>query len=680
MALDKLDFIVLGTLLLAVVAYFGKDFLFPSKEDGTSAGFTISNVGGKSRNIVETLKKNNKNCIILYGSQTGTAEDYSNKLSKDLSSRFGLKILVGDLSDFDYENLNEVPDDVLVFFVLATYGEGEPTDDAVEFFDYLENEADDLSNLKYSIFGLGNTTYEFYNEMAKKCETKLTEFNAESFSPMGLGDDGVGTLDEDFLKWKDDVIENLRNNLNFEEHEMKFEPSFELTEDLTLTFDDENVSLGEPDKSYLDSSKDLTKGPFNHSHPYLAPITLTKEVFNSKERFCVHAEFDLSNTNLRYTTGDHLAVWPSNSDYNIDNFIKCFGLEGKLDYIFHLKALDSTVSIPFPSPTTYGAVLRHYLEISGPISRQFFSSIASFAPTEEIKAYAMKLGNDKNLFAKEIHHYKYNIADALLKISGGKVWDKVPFVFIIESISHLQPRYYSISSSSLLEKTSIHITAVVEAESLENRLITGVTTNLLKFIEIEQNNKTEKPIVTYDLSGPRDKYSKFKLPVHVRRSTFKLPSNPKTPVICIGPGTGVAPFRGFVRERVAIKESSNVELGKTLLFYGCRNSQEDFLYKDEWPQYSKKLGDSFELFTAFSRETKEKVYVQDKIMENSKKIAQLIKDGAFIYVCGDASRMARDVQKSIATIIANDRDIPLERASDIVRSLKTQNRYQEDVW
>lgn len=680
MALDKLDFIVIGVIAVAAVLYFGKEYIAPS-DDGTSAGFVANVGGGRSRDLVETLKKNDKNCVFLYGSQTGTAEEYAHKFSKELSSRFGLKTLVGDLSDFDYENFNEVPHDTLVFLVLATYGEGEPTDDAVEFFDYLDNEADDLSNIKFCVFGLGNSTYEYYNEIGKKADKRLEELNAERFAETGLGDDGVGTLDEDFLSWKDAVMEALKNDLNMEEHELTYEPSFEMVEEFDLSVDSPKVSLGEPDKSYLDPSKDLTKGPFDHQHPYVAPISTTHELFNSTERSCIHAEFDLSNTNLRYTTGDHLAIWPSNSDYNVHNFVKAFGLESKLDTVFSLKPLDSTVPIPFPTPTTIGSVLRHYLEISGPISRQFFTSIAGFAPSKEIKEYAMKLGGDKTLFAQEVHSKQYNIADALLHISNGQPWEEVPFEFIIESIGHLQPRYYSISSSSLSEKTSIHITAVVESEKVDSRYVTGVVTNLLKNVDIEQNKKTEKPLVTYDLDGPRGLFHKFKLPVHVRRSTFKLPSNPKIPIILIGPGTGIAPFRGFVRERVTMKDSSEAEIGKTMVFFGCRNSNEDFLYKEEWPQYAKKLGDAFEMFTAFSREDpSQKVYVQHKLLENSSKIADLINDGAFIYVCGDASRMARDVQHTLADIMAKERGIADEKANDLIRSLKTQNKYQEDVW
>lgn len=680
MALDKLDLYVIVTLVVAVAAYFAKNQFLSKPQD---TGFLSNDgAGGSSRNILETLKKNNKNTLLLFGSQTGTAEDYANKLSRELHSRFGLNTMVADFADYDFDNFGDITDDILVFFIVATYGEGEPTDNADEFHTWLTDEADTLSTLRFTVFGLGNSTYEFYNAIGRKFDQLLEEKGGERFAEYGEGDDGTGTLDEDFLSWKDGVFDSLKNNLNYEEKELKYEPNVKLTERDDLTVDDSNVSLGEPNKKYINSQGvDLSKGPFDHTHPYLAKITKTKELFNSKDRNCVHVEFDISDSNLKYSTGDHLAVWPSNSDENIKQFLKCFGLEDKENTVIELKALDSTYSIPFPSPITYGAVIRHHLEISGPISRQLFLSIAGFAPNEETKATLTRIGNDKQEFASTITRRKFNIADALLFASKGKAWVDVPFECIIENVQHLTPRYYSISSSSLSEKQLINITAVVEAEvESDGRAVTGVVTNLLKNIEIEQNNTNETPVVHYDLNGPRNKFSKFKLPVHVRRSNFKLPKNTTTPVILIGPGTGVAPLRGFVRERVQ-QVKNGVNVGKTILFYGCRNEHDDFLYKQEWSEYASVLGDKFEMFNAFSRQDpSKKVYVQDKIVENYKIVNELLNNGATIYVCGDASRMARDVQAAIAKIVAKDRDISQESATELVKSWKVQNRYQEDVW
>ncbi|CAH2353908.1 NADPH--cytochrome P450 reductase [[Candida] railenensis] len=688
MALDTLDYAVMVALAVAVSLYFGKSTFFPSNE-GLDAGFVAGAASGKTRNLVEALEKNNKKCVVFFGSQTGTAEDYASKLSKELKARFGLSSMKCDLADYDFDNFNEIPDDKLVFFLVATYGEGEPTDNAVEFFEFLENGADsNLQSLKYTVFGLGNSTYEFYNKIGKDLNNKLEELGGERFAGYGEGDDGKGSMDEDFLAWKEAVFESLKHNLNFEEHELTYEPGLQLTEDSLISKSDAGVSEGEPSSEYVKwdpsvSPEGITKGPFDHTHPYLSTISKSKELFNSKSRSCVHAEFDLSDSNLRYSTGDHLAIWPSNSNQAVSKFLSAFGLEGKEDSVFSLKSLDSTITLPFHSPITYDGAIRNHMEITGAVSRQFLQAIASFAPSEDSKIRAQKLAGDKELFAKEIHSQNLNIADALLKISDGEAWTGVPFEFLIESVAHLQPRYYSISSSSMVDKRSIHVTAVVELEQHDDRVVSGVVTNLLKNIEVSQNKKSEKQLVTYNLKGPKGKYSNYKLPVHVRRSTFKLPSNPAVPIIMIGPGTGVAPFRGFVRERCqqASNTTDNITIGKTLLFFGCRTSDEDFLYKEEWPEYSQKLGSSFELVTAFSREDPaKKVYVQHKLLTKSKEINELLEKGAYIYVCGDASKMARDVQHTLNQIISKERNLPEERGAELIRGLKVQNRYQEDVW
>lgn len=670
MALDTLDYSVLVALALAVLAYFTKGVIWAVPDDGTK-------VVSESRDIVETVENNKKQYLIFYGSQTGTAEDYANKFAKELKSKFKLNVMVADLEDYDYDRLNELH--VPVSFFVATYGEGDYPDSSVNFEEYLTtlNEGD-LSNINYTLFGLGNSTYEFYNAASEKTNKYLTSAGATVIGEFGKGDDGAGTLDEDYLSWKENTLEILKDFLKLDEHESKFEPSLTLSRLDPGEYEDDKVFLGEPDRSYLKPNVDLSLGPFDHAHPYLAPISSSRELFNSKDRSCIHAEFDLSQTNLRYSTGDHLAVWPSNSNEKLQAFLKITNLNDQLEQVIDLKPLDSTVNIPFPTPTTVETIFRHYKEVGGPVSRQLLSTVKQFAPTESAKAESERLSKDKDAFASEIHAKKYDFAEVLSILSNGKPWE-IPLEFLIESLPHLQPRYYSISSSSLSEKTTIHITAVVEAEKHDDRLITGVATNLLRNIEIAQNSESSKPWISYDLEGPRKKFSQFKLPVHVRRSTFRLPSNPATPVIMIGPGTGVAPFRGFIRDRVKQSESGS-PIGKSVLFYGSRNSEEDFLYKEEWPEYAKKLGESFELVTAFSRETSKKVYVQHKLIERGEEILDLIDAGAFIYVCGDAAKMARDVNEALITIISEGKQLTRDQAHEIIRNFKTLNKYQEDVW
>jgi NADPH-ferrihemoprotein reductase len=149
----------------------------------------------------------------------------------------------------------------------------------------------------------------------------------------------------------------------------------------------------------------------------------------------------------------------------------------------------------------------------------------------------------------------------------------------------VQPRYYSISSSSLVQNKKIAITAVVESLQVPGRVeaLKGVTTNYLFSLMMKQHGvaNPDPHGLTYNITGPRNKYDGVHVPVHVRSSNFKLPSDPSKPIIMVGPGTGVAPFRAFVQERAAqAKAGQNV--GRTLLFFGCRKQKEDFLYKSEW--------------------------------------------------------------------------------------------------
>jgi NADPH-ferrihemoprotein reductase len=671
MGLDILDYSVLVALAIAVSVYFSKGVLWAVEDDGTKVVTT-------SREIAQVVRDNNKEFLIFYGSQTGTAEDYAQKFAKELKSKFRLNVMVADLEDYDFESLNEL--DVIVGFLISSYGEGDFPDSSIAFESHLNTLGEgELSNLRYTLFGLGNSTYEFYNGAAGKANSLLKNAGATLIGAYGQGDDGAGTLDEDYLSWKEATLETLKDVLKLEEHESSFEPSLTLLRLDPGEYDEDKIFLGEPDKSYLNPSVDQSKGPFDHAHPYLAPISSSKELFNSTDRSCIHAEFDLSNTNLRYSTGDHLAVWPSNSTEILEKFLKITGLSEDKEVVYDLKPMDSTVVIPFPTPAPVEAIFRHYKEISGPVSRQTVSNLKQYAPTEKAKAEADRLGKDKNAFASEIHAKKYDFSDVLSILSDGVQWN-LPLEFLIESLPHLQPRYYSISSSSLTEKTSIHITAVVEAEEFDGRLISGVATNLIRNIEIEQNKESAKPHLSYNLDGPRSLFSKFKLPVHVRRSTFRLPSNPATPVILIGPGTGVAPFRGFIRDRVQQAKNGTKDIGKALLFYGSRNSNEDFLYKEEWPEYSKVLGESFELITAFSRESAKKVYVQHKIKEREDEILALLDQGAFVYVCGDASKMAKEVNETLVDIWARGKGVPHEEAHELLKDFKTTNRYQEDVW
>lgn len=601
--LDVLDMAVLAVLLVGTLLYFTKGTLWavPKEASGGLAGNGVPKPG-KTRNIVEKMNETGKNCVIFYGSQTGTAEDYASRLAKEGSQRFGLKTMVADLEDYDYDQLDTIGDDKIAFFVLATYGEGEPTDNAADFYQFITGDdvafesgaaAEDkpLSSMKYVAFGLGNNTYEHYNAMVRQIDSALQKLGASRVATAGEGDDGAGTMEEDFLAWKEPMWAALTEAMTLEERDAVYEPVFSVSEDDSASAEHDHVYLGEPTKGHLEGEP---KGPYSPHNPFIAPIAESRELFNVKDRNCLHMEVDIAGSGLSYQTGDHIAVWPTNAGIAVDRFLQTFGLEEKRHSVINIKSLDVTAKVPIPAPTTYDTAVRYYLEVCAPVSRQFVATLGAFAPDEEAKAEIVRLGSDKDYFHEKISGRCYNIAQALQSITS-KPFTAVPFSLIIEGIHRLQPRYYSISSSSMVQKDKISITAIVESTRMPGggHIVKGVTTNYLLALKQKQNgDQSPDPHgLTYTITGPRNKYDGIHVPVHVRHSNFKLPSDPSKPVIMVGPGTGVAPFRGFIQERAALAAKGE-KVGMTLLFFGCRKRDEDFLYSDEFqvsPQVQSKL-------------------------------------------------------------------------------------------
>jgi len=683
--LDTLDIIVLAALLVGSVAYFTKGTYWGIAKDPYASSYAVANGNkpGKTRNIIEKLEESNKNFVVFYGSQTGTAEDYAARLAKEGKSRFGLETMIADLEEYDFENLDTFPEDKVAVFVLATYGEGEPTDNAVDFYEFITGEdvqfseakEPALENLKFVAFGLGNNTYEHYNVMVRNVTKALEKLGATKIGDAGEGDDGAGTMEEDFLAWKEPMWTALAEKMGLEEREAVYEPVFGITNRDDLSKDSAEVYLGEPNKMHLEGT---SKGPYNSHNPYIAPIVESREIFTVKDRNCLHLEVDVSGSNLSYTTGDHIAVWPTNAGIEVERFLKVSGLSSKKDSVISVKALDPTAKVPFPTPTTYDAIARYHMEICAPVSRQFLATLAPFAPNEAAKAEMTKLGSDKDYFHEKISKPHYNISRALLSVSP-ESWSAIPFSAFIEGIPKIQPRYYSISSSSLVQPKKISITAVVESQEIPGRddLLKGVTTNYLLALKQKQHGdpNPDPHGLTYNITGPRNKYDGVHVPVHVRHSNFKLPSDPSKPIIMIGPGSGVAPFRAFVQERAHLAAQGQ-EVGKTLLFFGCRKKTEDFLYSGEWDEYAAALGDKFELITAFSREGPKKVYVQHRLQERAQEVNALLEKKAYFYVCGDAANMAREVQTVLGKIIKEQRGVTEQKAEDIVKSMRSANQYQ----
>ncbi|RFU80098.1 nadph-cytochrome p450 reductase [Trichoderma arundinaceum] len=638
-----------------------------------------------TRNFIKKMEQAGKNCVVFYGSQSGNAEDYAFRLAQEGKSCYGLDTMVADLEDYDYDNLDEFPGDKVAIFVLATYGEGEPTDNAVDFYNAITDQANTFSdsrnpplgNFQYAIFGLGNSTYEHYNLIARSVNKALEYFGAQKLAEIGEGNDGTGTMEEDFLVWKDGMWAALSKRFNLKQRAAVYNPIYSVITEDTLTDESREVYVGEPNKMHLEGT---VSSPFNAQNPYIASVTESYELLKNSDRNCLHLEIDISNSNLSYQTGDHIAIWPINAEHEVSEFLQILGLERRRKTVISITALDSTAKVPFPTPTTFDTLVRYRLEICAPVSRQFLGTLAQFAPNTGAKLEIAKLSGDKDYFQNKIGKMHYNIARTLNIISGGEKWTKIPFSALIEGLTRMQPRYYSISSSALTQPDRISITVVVEKQTIGGRLdpFMGVATNYLLALKQRQNAESDTA-PRYEIMGPRDKYRGSCIPIHIRTSSFRLPRDSSQPVILIGPGTGVAPMRAFVQERASLAQFGHV-VGRTLLFFGCRRREEDYLYESEWLGYKEILGNKFDLITAFSREGTKKIYVQHRLKDYASEINNLLEHGAYIYVCGDATNMSNDVKNILSRVISKQRGITLANAEDIVKTMKATGKYLEDVW
>lgn len=657
-------------------------------------------------------------------------------MAKEAKSRFGISPLVCDPEDTELATLDRVPKDKAVIFVMATYGDGEPTENAESMISFLEDEnvefssgGNSLENLNYAIFGLGNKTYQQFNEMARRVDKRLTELGAKRIGERGEADELL-TIEAGYLDWKDDMWKAFCQRLNITEGEGAGDAAdFSVAEVASAPVS--SVFQGELSSHALKTSiiGEAQPGQYGPKNPYTSPVTVARELFTTNaDRNCIHMELDIAGTNISYQHGDHVAIWPSSPDMAVERFLSVLGLRDKRDVAVDVTALDPALAqVPFPTPATYTSIFRHYLEISALASRQALGTLAKYAPNPRAKAMLDRWGRDKDIYAKEIEGVRIRLAEALQLATGddprdptkATVWP-IPFDVILSILPRQKPRYYSISSSSKLHPNTIHVTAVVlkyltPASQLHNdnpRWIYGLTTNFLLNVMDSYDQKAaggsaQVPIrlegmpttvPSYRIGGPRDAHtipSGYAVPIHTRRAPFRLPPRQTVPIIMIGPGTGVAPFRGFVQERIALARTARERKGPNAiddwapmwLFYGCRRADEDFLYRDEWPGYAKELGeDKFIMHTAFSRGPARKpdgskIYVQDLIWEQRDKLAKAIAQGAYIYICGDGLNMSREVEHTFAKIMAEYRGGTVElEGVDEVKSLKERKRFLTDTW
>ncbi|EGX6616205.1 NADPH-dependent assimilatory sulfite reductase flavoprotein subunit [Salmonella enterica] len=386
------------------------------------------------------------------------------------------------------------------------------------------------------------------------------------------------------------------------------------------------------------SAQPVASGAVNdiHTSPYTkdAPLTATLSV-NQKitgrnsEKDVRHIEIDLGDSGLRYQPGDALGVWYQNDPALVKELVELLWLKG-----------DEPVTVDGKTLPLAEALEWHFeLTVN---TANIVENYATLTRSESL----LPLVGDK----AQLQHYAATtpIVD-MVRFSPAQLDAQA----LIDLLRPLTPRLYSIASSQAETENEVHVTVGVVRYDIEGRARAGGASSFLAD-RVEEEGEVRVFIEHND--------------------NFRLPANPQTPVIMIGPGTGIAPFRAFMQQRAA--EGAE---GKNWLFFGNPHFTEDFLYQVEWQRYVKE-GVLSRIDMAWSRDQKEKIYVQDKLREQGAELWRWINDGAHIYVCGDARRMAADVEKALLEVIAEFGGMDLESADEYLSELRVERRYQRDVY
>ncbi|KHT61952.1 sulfite reductase subunit alpha [Photobacterium gaetbulicola] len=373
-----------------------------------------------------------------------------------------------------------------------------------------------------------------------------------------------------------------------------------------------------------------TVSAYSKKNPFPAALLTSQKITGRQSGKDVrHVEIDLEGSGLTYQPGDALGVWYDNDPVLAEAILAKVGL-----------AADEQVEVDGESVALREALIKHYeITLSNP---QLVTKYAALSGSKKLA----KLVEDKD----KLREYAANtqVVDVLGEKKAALSADQ-----LLGLLRRLTPRLYSIASSQEEVGEEVHLTVgLVEYQKGEDIRQGGASGYLAQRLE------------------EGDSVRVFVEP----NNHFKLPEDGATPVIMVGPGTGIAPFRAFVQER----DNCGAE-GKNWLFFGDRTFTEDFLYQVEWQKYLKS-GVVDRIDVAFSRDQAEKVYVQHRLLEHAAEVWQWLQEGAHLYVCGDATRMAKDVHDALLTIVEQQGKQSRDQAEQYLSELRKSKRYQKDVY
>ena len=533
---------------------------------------------------------------ILYGTETGNAAQMARGLA-DKAGTLGLAANLRDMRDYRSADLKSEQD---LLIVVSTYGEGDPPQPALGFFDFIEGrKAPKLADTRFAVLALGDSTYEFYCEAGKRLDRRLAELGAARL---------VDRIDCDVDEaaaakaWGAKTVE------------------------LFAAGNAARATAAAPVGMPVSASSVV-----DQDNPALVPIVenivLTGRGSSKETR---HVELDLSETGLAYEPGDALGIVPRNDPAVVAQLVETLGL-----------ASDTPVTLDERSVPLADALTTGFEIVAG--TPRFLASWGELAGASRL----VELAKPEKAAERTAFLQGHHVTDIIRM-------HPVPGVTAAQAVAglrRLQPRLYSIASSAGAQDGAAHLTVSTVSYELHGTRRFGVTSG--------------------ELSRIGDTAS---LPVYIKPNPhFRLPADDR-PIIMVGAGTGVAPYRAFLQER-----ELRGATGRAWLFFGERNFRSDFLYQVEWQGFLAN-GVLSRMDVAFSRDRGGKVYVQHRLRERARDLYVWLEEGAHLYVCGDATGMAPDVDGALLDIIASEGGKSPEAAADYLRQLQSDHRYSRDVY
>jgi pyruvate dehydrogenase (NADP+) len=563
--------------------------------------------------------------IILYGSETGNTQALAETLAAELSRR-GVRVTPLAMDDYDFQNL---PQEASVYCLISTVGQGEFPDNSKEFMKSLLSKdlpKDYLKDTKFSVFGLGDSSYVYFNKASQILDQRLGELGGKRVLERGLGDDQAPDRYETaWEEWAPTL---------FTEEKLPQPPEELMPPNYGVTVSESKGN----EKEYV--PKDTQKVPL------LTNKLLTPEGYDRDIR---HYEFDISKTGWDYSVGDVMAIYPKNDIQKVHELLDKIEINphGSIE----MEALGNR-KLNTPSPMTAESLFTTVLDIFGKPSRRFydFLKLSASNPSEK-KELEHLLSKDGKSALSSLKADTITYSELLTKFPS--TTRSLPY--LLDQIPTIKPRLYSIASAQSHSKNLELCIILDDWTTSEGLYKSGLTTTYLKNLQAQSSSVYAK----------------------IQKGACALPSDSKTPLVMAGLGTGIAPLRAMCQDRYAAKLKGE-SIGNMSMYFGMRYRKEEFLYEDEFKMYEKE-GVVSRLNPAFSRDQKHKIYIQDRIKEDGEIVYNdLVKGNGCFYLCGSAK--AQDVQKAIAQSFVQYGGMGQKEADDYITQMRLHGRYNLDVW